>query len=420
MVNPFEDTLKRLDSLSKYCSQGWCDFKEEDLKILAQPKRVLTVNFPVRFKDGTVKIINGYRVQYNDARGPTKGGLRFHPNVDINEVKALALWMALKTAVVDIPYGGAKGGITINPKETSQEDLEKVSREFIKQIHKFVGPTKDIPAPDVYTTPQIMAWMLDEYEKITGEHLPGLITGKPLEIGGSEGRGTATAQGGAYVLRKAAEEYGLDPKNGKVTVAIQGFGNAGMNMAKILSDWGYKIVAVSDSKGGIYDAEGFDVDALIKHKQETRSVTGFGGSPISNQQILEAPVDVLVPAALENQITKENANNIKAKIILELANGPITKEADEILHQNKIVVLPDILANAGGVTVSYFEWVQNNQGFYWKEKDVMKLLEEKMVKAFEEIHEIVKNTGVDHRTAAYIIAVSRIVQAEKARGHLNH
>ncbi|HII71240.1 TPA: Glu/Leu/Phe/Val dehydrogenase [Candidatus Woesearchaeota archaeon] len=418
MVNPFEDTLQRLKELNKYCDQGWCDFTPEDMKILEKPRRVLSVNFPVRMKDGSIKVFNGYRVQYNDARGPTKGGLRFHPQVDLDEVKALALWMALKTAVVDVPYGGAKGGITINPKETSTEDLERVSREFIRQIHTFIGPTKDIPAPDVYTTPQIMAWMMDEYEKIYNGKFPGVITGKPLSVGGSEGRGIATAQGGAYVLRKAAEAYDISPFTAKV--AIQGFGNAGMNMAKILSAWGYKIVAVSDSKGGVYDAGGLDVAELMKHKEEYRTVMGFpGAKDVTNEELLLLPVDVLVPAALENVITAQNAARVKAKIILELANGPVTREADEILHKNDIVVVPDILANAGGVAVSYYEWVQNNQGFYWKEKDVLKMLEDKMVKSFNEIHEVVKNTGISYRNAAYILAIGRIVQAEKERGNLN-
>lgn len=417
MTNPYHDSIKRLEELTKHSGKEGVKFRPGDIKVLLAPKRTFVVNFPVKMKDGTVKIINGYRVQYNDARGPTKGGLRFHPQVDLDEVKALALWMALKTAVVDVPYGGGKGGITINPKETSAEDLEKISREFIRQIHPFIGPTKDIPAPDVYTTPQIMAWMLDEYEKITGEHLPGLITGKPLPLGGSLGRDKATAQGGAFVLKQAAEEYDINPMTAKV--AIQGFGNAGMWMAKILSAWGYRIVAVSDSKGGIYDPAGFDVAGLIAHKESTRSVIGFGGRSVTNAELLELDVDVLVPAALENQITAANAANVKAKLVLELANGPVDKAGDDILFRNDVVVLPDILSNAGGVAVSYFEWVQNNYGYYWTLAEVDAKLEEKMVKSFKEIHTLVKSLGVSHREAAYILALNRIIEAEKFRGNLD-
>jgi len=417
MVNPFEDTLQRLNGLTEYSGKEGVRFTPEDLRILEAPKRTLVVNFPVKFKDGSTRVINGYRVQYNDARGPTKGGLRFHPQVDLDEVKALALWMALKTAVVDVPYGGAKGGITINPKETAVEDLEKVSRGFIQQIHNFVGPDKDIPAPDVYTNAQTMAWMLDEFEKIKGVKAPGMITGKPIELGGSLGRDIATSLGGAYVLKEMARIYdlGLAP-----TVAIQGFGNAGMNMAKILSDWGYKIVAVSDSKGGVYDAAGLDVKKLIDVKTKTRTVTDYAGAkPVSNEELLLLKVDVLVPAALENQITEKNAADIKAKVIIELANGPVTHDADKILHKNDVVVAPDILANAGGVTVSYFEWVQNLQGYYWTKEDVFRKLEVKMVDAFNRIHELVKLHDIDHRTAAYIVAINRIIDAEKKRGNLS-
>jgi glutamate dehydrogenase (NAD(P)+) len=416
-MNTFEDTLGRLNSLAKHCGRKGVLFGKDDLKILSAPKRTLIVNFPVKLKDGKVHIINGYRVQYNDARGPTKGGIRFHPKVDIDEVKALALWMSLKTAVLDLPYGGAKGGITINPKETCTDDMEKISREFIRQIHTFVGPAKDIPAPDVYTNPQIMAWMLDEFEKIKGEKLPGLITGKPLGIGGSLGRDIATAQGAAYIFREAADEYDLAPN---ATVAVQGFGNAGMNIAKILSVWGYKIVALSDSKGGIYNENGFNVAEVEAFKEKNGSLAEFPkAKKVTNEELLLLPVQVLVPAALENQITKENAAKIKAKIVLEVANGPVTSEADAILHKNDVVVLPDILANAGGVTVSYFEWVQNNQGYYWSLEEVMEKLEKKMVAAFKEVHELVKALDVDHRNAAYIVAINRIVDAEKKRGNLN-
>jgi glutamate dehydrogenase (NAD(P)+) len=367
-------------------------------------------------KDGSVKLVNGYRVQYNDARGPTKGGIRFHPHVDLDEVKALALWMTLKTAVVDLPFGGAKGGITINPKEMCSEDIEKISRAFIQQIHHFVGPDKDIPAPDVYTNAQVMAWMLDEYEKIIGAKAPGMITGKPVELGGSVGRDVATSLGGAYIFREVADEYDLGMN---ATIAIQGFGNAGMNFAKIVSKWGYRVVAVSDSKGGVFDADGLDVAELIKVKKETGSVVNLGkGRTVTNEELLLLDVSVLVPAALGNQITSTNASQVKAKVILELANGPVTNEADAILHKNDVVVVPDILANAGGVTVSYFEWVQNNSGERWEEKEVFEKLEKKMVVAFKEIHGIVKKLDVDYRTAAYILAVSRIIDAEKKQGNI--
>jgi glutamate dehydrogenase/leucine dehydrogenase len=415
-INPFEDTMNRLTSLTKYCKEEVVRFKPSDLEILSKPKRVLEVNFPVKMKDGTVRIINGYRVQYNDARGPTKGGLRFHPHVDLDEIKALALWMALKTAVVDLPLGGAKGGVVINPKEMSPEDIEAVSREFIRQIHHIVGPTKDIPAPDVYTNAQVMAWMLDEYEKIVGREAPGMITGKPVELGGSLGRDVSTSLGGAYVFREVADAYDLGMNS---SIAIQGFGNVGMNFAKVISKWGYKVVAASDSKGGVYDPSGLDVDELVKVKKETRTVANYaGGEKVSNSDILLLDVDVVVPAALENQITADNASQIKAKVVLELANGPVTHDADVVLHKNDVVVVPDILANAGGVTVSYFEWVQNNRGEKWTEEEVFSKLEPKMINAFKEIHGIVKQLDVDYRTAAYILAINRIIDAEKKRGNI--
>jgi glutamate dehydrogenase (NAD(P)+) len=416
-VNPFEDTLARLKALTKHCKEDQARFTEKDLEILSAPKRTLIVNFPVKMKDGSIKMINGYRVQYNDARGPTKGGIRFHPHVDIDEVKALALWMTLKTAVLDLPFGGAKGGITIDPKSTSAEDIERISREFIRQIHNFLGPTKDIPAPDVYTNPQVMAWMLDEYEKIKGEKSPGMITGKPLELGGSKGRDVATAQGAAYIFREAADGYDLP---GNATVAVQGFGNAGMNIARILSGWGYRVVALSDSKGAIHNENGFNIDEVAEFKEKRGTLADFPkAKKMTNEELLLLDVDVLVPAALENQITKENAAKVKAKLVLEVANGPVTSEADAILHKNDIVVVPDILANAGGVTVSYFEWAQNNSGHYWEESEVMEKLEKKMTAAFREVHELVKKLDINHRTAAYILAINRIVEAEKKRGNLS-
>jgi glutamate dehydrogenase (NAD(P)+) len=412
-INAFEDTLNRLRNLTKYCGQEGVSFDASDIELLSKPKRILEVNFPVAFSDGKVQMVSGYRVQYNDARGPTKGGIRFHPHVDLDEVKALALWMTLKTAVVDIPFGGAKGGISINPKGMVEADIEKVSRAFIGQIHPFVGAQKDIPAPDVYTNAQVMAWMLDEYEKILGAKEPGMITGKPVELGGSLGRDVATSLGGAYVLREVADQYDLGEN---ASVAIQGFGNAGMNFARIVVEWGYRVVAVSDSKGGVYNPDGFKVDELIAVKKETGSVVNAQGcEKVSNDELLLLDVGVLVPAALENQITAENAHLVKAKVILELANGPVTYHADQILHKNDVVVMPDILANAGGVTVSYFEWVQNNKGEKWSKEEVFSRLKEKMVKAFSEMHSLVKKMDIDYRTAAYLLAVDRVISAEKAK-----
>jgi glutamate dehydrogenase len=337
--------------------------------------------------------------------------------VTLAEVKALAFWMTLKCAVVGIPYGGAKGGVSVNPKELSRDDLEELSREFIRKFHKHLGPHKDIPAPDVYTNPQVMAWMMDEYEEIYDIHAPGVITGKPLEIGGSHARAYSTAQGGAYCIRELATVFKIKPA--KTTIAIQGFGNAGSFMAKILADWGYKIVAVSDSKGGIFNEKGLDVEKVAFYKAETKSVIGFeGAKEISNKELLELDVDILVPAALENQIKKENADRIKAKFIIELANGPTTPEADEVLWKKKIIVVPDILANAGGVTVSYFEWVQNLSHFYWTEKEVLERLEHIMKVSFDEVYKTSKEYKVDMRKAAYILAVERILKAEKTRGRI--
>lgn len=405
-MNPFENAMKILDKAAKVGNM-------DNVDILRHPKRVVSVNFPVRMDNGKIRIFNGYRVQYNDARGPFKGGIRFHPQVELNEVKALAFWMAIKCATVDIPYGGGKGGVTLNPKEMSQNELERISREYIKAIHHIIGPEIDVPAPDVYTNPQTMAWMLDEYEKVKGKHQPGVITGKPLELGGSEGRGFSTAQGGAYILRHMM-------KNRKgMTVAVQGYGNAGSFMAEILHGWGYKIVAVSDSRGGVMSSEGLVPSDVLEHKRKTKSVVNFKGTKnISNPDILAADVDVLVLAALENQVTGKNAGDVKAKVVVELANGPTTPEADEILFKKGIAVLPDILANAGGVTGSYFEWVQNNYGYYWTEEEVLQRLEKKMIPAYEAVENTSKKFNCDLRTAAYILAINRIIDAERLRGHI--
>ena len=401
--------------------QKAADLMGLDSSVLARlqiPSREFQFSIPVKMDDGSINVYQGYRVQYDNSRGPNKGGIRFHPDVNIHEVRALSFWMAFKCSVVGIPLGGGKGGVIVNPKELSEGELERLSRGYMRKVASFIGPTRDVPAPDVYTNPQIMAWMMDEYETITREHAPGVITGKPLPVGGSEGRGYSTAQGGVYCTLQLAEKLGLNKDGGEgATVAIQGFGNAGAYMAKILTGHGYKIVAVSDSRGAIYNADGLDVEAVEKHKMETKSVAGFAGTEeITNESILELEVDILVPAALENVITKENAGNVKAKAVVELANGPTTPEADEILHGNGVVVVPDILANAGGVTVSYFEQVQNAYNYYWSEEEVLGKLEPIMVDAFNAVWAAKEEHSSDMRTGAYVVAAGRIQDAMLARG----
>ncbi len=410
MQNPFENAMTQLAKAATLIH-----LDETLYKALQEPKRVLDVTIPVQMDNGEIREFHGFRSQYNDALGPFKGGIRYHPGVTVDEVKALSFWMTMKCAVVGLPLGGGKGGIIVDPKTLSLGELERLSRGYIQKIYQYIGPTRDVPAPDVYTTPQIMGWMMDEYEKLVGEHAPGVITGKPLALGGSAGRGFATAQGGVYVTREAVRKLGWDPS--ETTVAIQGFGNAGSHMAKILHGLGYKIIAASDSKGGVLNRLGLDVFALDAHKETTGSVLGFPGSEdITNEQLLEMDVHVLVPAALENVITAENAPRVKAKMIVELANGPVTPDADEILHANGVLFIPDILANAGGVTVSYFEQVQNAMNYYWEEKEVLEKLEKIMVRAFNEVWETKEKYGVDMRTAAFVRAVERVAEAMKARG----
>ena len=410
-LNPFEIAQRQLDEAAKILK-----LDEASHAILRNPLRELHVEIPVKMDDGTVKVFQGFRVQYNDARGPTKGGIRFHPEETIDTVRALAAWMTWKTAVMDIPYGGAKGGIICNPKAMSERELENLARGYIRAIGRFIGPEKDIPAPDVYTTPQIMAWMMDEYSKIVGYNAFGVITGKPIPLGGSLGRGDATARGGMYTVREAARFLGIDLK--EATFAIQGYGNAGSFGAILAKElFGSKIVAVSDSRGGIYSEKGLDPHAVLEHKRKTGSVVDFPGTtPITNEELLELDVTVLVPAALENAITAENAPRIKARIIAELANGPTTPEADEILHKNGKFVIPDFLCNAGGVTVSYFEWVQNINGYYWSIERVHEELDRKMTKAFNDVLEQYKERKVHPRLAAYLVAVQRVVEAMKLRG----
>lgn len=364
--------------------------------------------------DGTVRIFDGYRSQHNDAIGPTKGGIRFHPDVTLDEVKALSMWMTFKCGVVGLPYGGGKGGVICDPRQMSKGEIERVSRAFMEAISDIVGPERDIPAPDVYTTPQIMGWMMDTYSKLRGHYTPGVITGKPIIIGGSQGRNAATAQGCVYTIQSALQDIGRPME--KATVAIQGFGNAGRIAARLLTDLGATIVAVSDSRGGIYDPNGLDLDRVEQLKDEATILEYGQDFHVSNEKLLELDVDILIPAALENVITKENAPRIKARIVAEAANGPTTPEADAILNQKGCIVIPDILANAGGVTVSYFEWVQNLMNYYWSEEEVLDKLQTNMVKSYEAVRDMANEYNTDLRTAAYMISLQRVTEAMRARG----
>lgn len=406
----FENTLAQINEASSIMKLD-PNVKE----ILSHPKKMLQVSVPVKMDNGKVKVFKGYRVQHSDVMGPCKGGVRFHWQVDLNEVKALATWMSMKCSVVNIPYGGGKGGVECNPKEMSQGELERLSRGYIGAISQIIGPELDIPAPDVYTNAQIMSWFADEFSKLQGKPCLGVVTGKPLEFGGSKGRNTATAQGGVYVLLKYLHDQQIDPKGLKVVV--QGFGNAGMFGAKILHEAGLKIIGVSDSKGGIQMADGMDPFKVDEFKQANGSVLDFPGSTkVTNEELLEIECDVLVLAALENQVHKDNAGKIKTKVILELANGPITPEGDAILIKKGTEVLPDILANAGGVTVSYFEWVQNLANLYWTEDEVQKRLQPIMEEAFEEVSCTQRKFKCSMRQAAFITAISRIEKTMRFRG----
>lgn len=410
-LNPFKISQKQLDK-----SAAKLNLDPQVHGLLREPMRTLEVHFPVRMDDGTTRTLTGYRVQYNDARGPTKGGLRFHPDETMDTVKALAAWMTWKCAVVDIPYGGGKGGVVCNPKELSTGELERIARGYIRAIGRFIGPEKDIPAPDVYTTPQIMAWMMDEYSKITGYNVPGVITGKPIPLGGSLGRGDATARGTVYTVLEAAKVLGVNLKG--ASVAVQGYGNAGYFAANLMEELaGSTVVALTDSRGGAYSDVGIDPEIAFQHKKDTGSVSGLGGcKAITNQEILELDVDVLIPAAIENVITQDNASAVKAKIIAEAANGPTTPEADDILYANGKYVIPDFLCNAGGVTVSYFEWVQNIGGFYWTLEAVHERLRDKMDRAFRDVHKMAEENKVDNRTAAYMVSVQRVAEVMRLRG----
>jgi len=384
--------------------------------ILREPMREFHIYIPVKMDDGQTKVFKGFRVQHNNARGPFKGGIRFHPEETIDVVKALATWMTWKCAVVDIPLGGGKGGVICNPKEMSNGELERLSRGYIDAIWEFIGPDRDIPAPDVYTNPQIMGWMMDEYSKLRGQCTPGVITGKPLAVGGSLGRGDATARGGVYTIIEAASHLGVDLSS--ATVAIQGYGNAGSNAAILMREIaGSKIVAISDSKGGIHNKQGLDPHRVLQHKTETGSVINFPQAEnISNAELLELGVDILCPAGLETVLTETNAGNIKAKIVAELANGPTTPEADEILYSNEVFVIPDFLCNAGGVTVSYFEWVQSLGRYYWDESEIHQRLGKIMKKAFQAVLAESLKRKINMRLAAYIVAVARVTEAMRLRG----
>jgi len=411
LENPFENSRKQLAKCADILG-----LDESVHEMLRHPMRELRVTLPVRMDDGTIKVFEGFRIQYNDARGPTKGGIRFHPEENIDTVRALAAWMTWKCAVVDIPLGGGKGGVICNPKEMSEGELERLSRKYISSIAQIIGPRKDIPAPDVYTNPKIMAWMVDEFSKISSFNQPGVVTGKPLTMGGSLGRGDATARGGLYTIREAAKVLGIDLKDAKI--AIQGFGNAGYYAAKLATEmFGSKIVAISDSRGGVMNMDGIDPEAANQYKAKTGSVTGMPNTtPISNEAILELNVEVLIPAALENVITEKNAHKINAKIVAELANGPTTPAADEILFQRGIHVIPDFLCNAGGVTVSYFEMVQNFYMYYWSEIRVHTRLDRKMTDAYKAVYSASQKYNIDMRTAAYVVSIERVVTAMKDRG----
>lgn len=407
--NPFESSLKQLETVKNIINL------DENIYVqLQSPQRVLEVAIPVKMDDGSIKVFQGFRSQYNNARGPFKGGIRFHPDVNVDEVKALSAWMTWKTAVVDIPLGGGKGGVIVDPRILSARELEQLSRGYMRAVYKIIGPALDVPAPDVYTDSRVMGWMMDEYEKIEDKHAPGVITGKPLTIGGSKAREYSTAQGAVYVLNEAVKKTGLEPG---ATVAIQGFGNAGSFMGKILQKQGYKIVVISDSRGTIVNYMGLDVEAVWQHKKNTGSVAGYpGGEDAGKKHCLNHEVDILIPAALENSITKDNADDVSAKIIIELANGPITPEADMVLNKKNILIIPDILSNAGGVVVSYFEQVQNNYGFYWSEQEVLHKLEETMVRSFNEVWQEKEKYQTSMRMGAYALAVKRVAAAMKDRG----
>jgi glutamate dehydrogenase len=389
-------------------------YSEEFFELLKEPIRMLTVRIPIQMDDGSVKVFTGYRSQHNDAVGPTKGGVRFHPEVNEDEVKALSIWMSLKCGIVNLPYGGGKGGIICEPREMSLKELERLSRGYVRAVSQIVGPTKDIPAPDVFTNSQIMAWMMDEYSRLREFDSPGFITGKPLVLGGSHGRETATARGVTICVEEAAKKKGITLAGARVV--IQGFGNAGSFLAKFMHDAGAKVIGISDAYGALYDADGLDIEYLLDRRDSFGTVTTLFNSTITNKELLALDCDILVPAAISNQITAENAHQIKASIVVEAANGPTTIEATKILTERGVLLVPDVLASAGGVTVSYFEWVQNNQGYYWSEEEVAERLQKVMVDSFENTFQTALVHNVDMRLAAYMIGSRKMAEASRFRG----
>ena len=408
-MDPFRNAQEQL-----LISAAHADIDENILRILMEPQRVISVSIPVVLDNGNTKLFQGYRSQYNNARGPFKGGIRYHPDVTLSEVKALSMWMAWKCAVAELPFGGGKGGVIVDPKQLSNGELERLSRGYIRSIASFIGPDLDVPAPDVNTNSQIMAWMRDEYEKSVGKQAPAVITGKPVEFGGIHGREQATALGGIFVLQQALNVLKIREK----TVAVQGIGNVGGHIAKLLEERDYKVVAVSDSKGAIYNPDGLKMAEVWDHKKKTGGVSGtIGSKMMSNDELLELPVSILIPSALENVINEDNANDINAEMVLEMANGPTNVKADTILHEKKIPVIPDILANSGGVCVSHSEWVQNREGSVWSLEKVNRLLGERMQRAFLDVHSFAQEKKITLRTAAQALAVQRVAHAIKLRGY---
>ncbi|HEY3102616.1 MAG TPA: Glu/Leu/Phe/Val dehydrogenase [Pyrinomonadaceae bacterium] len=409
-LNPFEIAKQQFDRAADYL-----ELEESMRNVLRSAKRQLIVSIPVRMDGGETKVFEGYRVQHNIARGPAKGGIRYHPNVTLDEVKALASWMTWKCATVGIPYGGGKGGVVCDPKSMSKNELERLTRRYAFEIAPIIGPDRDIPAPDVYTDSQTMAWIMDTISMVHGHTELGVVTGKPLSLGGSQGRHEATARGALYALREACKVKGISLKNSRV--AVQGFGNAGSIIARLVAEDGAKVVAACDSKSGVYSATGLDVPTALKHKDATGALRGLAGAKeIAPNDVLEVDCDILCPSALENSITLSNVGRVKAKIIAELANGPTTPGADRVLEDNDVMLIPDILANAGGVTVSYYEWVQDQYSFFWSEKRINQTLEDTMGDAFQKVHEKAKHYGVDMRTGAYILAIDRVAEATRVRG----
>jgi glutamate dehydrogenase (NAD(P)+) len=409
-LNPFEIAKQQFDRAADYL-----DLEESMRNVLRSAKRQLIVSIPVKMDGGETKVFEGYRVQHNIARGPAKGGIRYHPNVTLDEVKALASWMTWKCATVGIPYGGGKGGVVCDPKSLSQNELERLTRRYAFEIAPIVGPDRDIPAPDVYTDSQTMAWIMDTISMVRGHTELGVVTGKPLALGGSQGRHEATARGALYALREACKIKGISLRNARV--AVQGFGNAGSIIARLVAEDGAKVVAACDSKSGVHSANGLDIPAALKHKESTGSLRGLPNTKeISSNEVLEVDCDILCPSALENSITASNVGRVKAKIIAELANGPTTPFADRALEEGGVLLIPDILANAGGVTVSYYEWVQDQYSFFWSEDRINRTLEETIGKSFHQVHEKARYYNVDMRTGAYILAIDRVAEATRVRG----